>query len=441
MKQESNLIVLLLFVAILLVCVVAGISVLYALLMGYVLFAVYSLARGFSVKELARMSFEGVKTARKVLVTFMLIGILTALWRQGGTIPAIVAYSSSLIVPQVFPAIAFLLNCGLSFLTGTAFGTAATMGSICMTIGLAFNMDPVVMGGAILSGVFWGDRCSPVSTSALLVSEVTGTNLYNNIKLMFRTSMVPFVLACAIYVAIGFLMPSSGGEIPDVAGMFAGEFNIGLVAVVPAVVILVFAFARVNVVGTMSASIVAAAVICVVYQGIPAKDVLECALLGFGAKDPQLAAMLDGGGMVSMLKVAGIVCISASYAGIFQKTGLLDGVIGLIARMEKRLSAFVTVAIISVFSGAVSCNQTLAIMLTQQLCGKIVPDRQKFAIYLENSVVLIAPTIPWSIASGVPLTSAGAPVISICMAFYLFLVPVCYAVQEFYGGRKIAARK
>ena len=435
MRRGVDLAVLLLFVAILLCCVVKGVSVLYALILGYVLFAIYSLAKGFSVKELVQMSVNGIKTARKVLITFMLIGILTALWRQSGTIPAIVSYSSNLIVPQIFPVIAFLLNCALSFLTGTAFGTAATMGSICMTIGLAFNMNPVVMGGAILSGVFWGDRCSPVSTSALLVSEVTGTNLYNNIKLMFKTSMVPFALACAIYLLIGFGMPLVEGEMPDVTGMFAREFNIGLVAVIPAVVILLFAFARVNVMKTMSASIVAAAAVCVLYQGEPFKEVLLCALAGFEAKDVELAAMLDGGGMISMLKVAGIVCISASYAGIFQKTGLLDAVIELIARMNSKLSSFVTVVIISVLSGAVSCNQTLAIMLTQQLCSNIVPNRQKFAIYLENSVVLIAPTIPWSIASGVPLTSVGAPVIAISMAFYLFLVPVCYAVQQYFEGR------
>ena len=435
MRRGVDLAVLLLFVAILLCCVVTGVSVLYALILGYVLFAVYSLAKGFSVKELLQMSVNGIKTARKVLITFMLIGILTALWRQSGTIPAIVSYSSNLIVPQFFPVIAFLLNCALSFLTGTAFGTAATMGSICMTIGLAFNMNPVVMGGAILSGVFWGDRCSPVSTSALLVSEVTGTNLYNNIKLMFKTSMVPFALACAIYLLIGFGMPLVEGEMPDVTGMFAREFNIGLVAVIPAVVILLFAFARVNVMKTMSASIVAAAAVCVLYQGEPFKEVLLCALAGFEAKDVELAAMLDGGGMISMLKVAGIVCISASYAGIFQKTGLLDAVIELIARMNSKLSSFVTVVIISVLSGAVSCNQTLAIMLTQQLCSNIVPSRQKFAIYLENSVVLIAPTIPWSIASGVPLTSVGAPVIAISMAFYLFLVPICYAVQQYFEGR------
>ena len=92
MRRGVDLAVLLLFVAILLCCVVTGISVLYALVLGYVLFAVYSLCRGFSVKELVQMSVNGIKTARKVLITFMLIGILTALWRQSGTIPAIVSY-------------------------------------------------------------------------------------------------------------------------------------------------------------------------------------------------------------------------------------------------------------------------------------------------------------------------------------------------------------
>lgn len=48
----------------------------------------------------------------------------------------------------------FLLNCGVSMLTGTAFGTAATMGTICVSVGMSMGMDPVLLGGAMLSGVF-----------------------------------------------------------------------------------------------------------------------------------------------------------------------------------------------------------------------------------------------------------------------------------------------
>ena len=46
------------------------------------------------------------------------------------------------------------------------------------------------------------------------------------------------------------------------------------------------------------------------------------------------------------------------------------------------------------------------------------------AISLENSVIVIAPLIPWSIAGSVPLAILGAPTSSLLAAFYLFLLPL-----------------
>ena len=82
-----------------------------------------------------------------------------------------------------------------------------------------------------------------------------------------------------------------------------------------------------------------------------------------------------------------------------------------------------------------SCNQTLGIMLTDQLCKHIVEDNEKRAIYLENSAVVIAPLIPWSIAATLSLTSAGAPIISIATAFFLMLLPM-YSLIIFRKSKK-----
>lgn len=71
------------------------------------------------------MAVSGIKTVKNVLITFLLIGMLTALWRESGTIPVIVCYATKLIRPSLFLVMAFLLNCLVSFMTGTAFGTAA----------------------------------------------------------------------------------------------------------------------------------------------------------------------------------------------------------------------------------------------------------------------------------------------------------------------------
>ncbi|MFR5405620.1 MAG: Na+/H+ antiporter NhaC family protein [Oscillibacter sp.] len=172
-----------LFCLALLVCIVLGTNILYALLAGLVIFALYGKKQGFSWKELGKMICSGVKTSASVLLVFPLIGILTAFWRACGTLPFIICCAVDLIRPEILLLMTFLLNCGVSMLTGTAFGTAATMGTICVSVGISMGMDPVLLGGAMLSGVYFGDRCSPVSTSALLVSELTETNIYDNIKL------------------------------------------------------------------------------------------------------------------------------------------------------------------------------------------------------------------------------------------------------------------
>ena len=45
------------------------------------------------------------------------------------------------------------------FLIGTSLGTAATMGFICVSIGKAMGINPYYLGGAVLSGIYFGDRC------------------------------------------------------------------------------------------------------------------------------------------------------------------------------------------------------------------------------------------------------------------------------------------
>ena len=420
-----DIFILLIFTLILIGCIIADISILIALLAGYFLFALYSLKKGFSPKSILQMSIEGVLSAKNILITFMLIGILTALWRASGTIPAIVCYSMRIIRADIFIAITFLLNCLVSFLTGTAFGTAATMGCICMTVAKAIGADPLFVGGAIVSGAFFGDRCSPVSTSALLVSELTGTNLYKNIKNMFKTAVIPFVLALAAYTAAGFLFAKDiGGEIPNVGAMFENVFELSAVTLVPAIVILVFSLAKLNVKITMTASILVSAVICIFIQKLSFLQVLDYSLFGFVTDNTAISSMINGGGIVSMLRVAAIVSISSSYSGIFRKTGILDSVSGLIRRLSDKTYPFVAIVITSIVSGCVACNQTLAIMLTDQLCSHLECDKDRFAIYLENSAVVIAPLIPWSIAGGVPIASSGSPTNSLLAAFYLYFVPM-----------------
>ena len=227
-----------LFCAGLLVCMAVGASILWALLGGLLLFLSYGRRRGFGWKALGQMALSGILAIKNILLTFLLIGMLTAVWRASGVIPVIVCYAARLLHPAVFLPMVFLLNSLVSVLTGTSFGTAATMGVICFTIGAAMGLDPLLVGGAVLSGIFVGDRCSPVSTSALLIAELTGTDIFANIRAMLRTGAVPFGLTLLFYGGLGWLLPQ-GQTVPDLTGLFRREFLLHPLALLPAGVILV----------------------------------------------------------------------------------------------------------------------------------------------------------------------------------------------------------
>lgn len=418
-----NVVFLLLFVAVLLGFVIADISIVYALLIGYGIFFVYAIKKGFSVLAILKMSASGILSAKNVLINFLLIGMLTGLWRASGTIPSIVSYSVKIMHPSFMIVLTFLLCCLVSFLTGTAFGTSATMGVICMSIAAAMGVEPMLIGGAVVSGAYFGDRCSPVSTSALLVSELTKTDLYDNIKNMIKTAAVPFLVTCLIYMALG-LIPSVGGVAFDAVGVFESEFHLGWIPLIPAIIILGLSLARLNVKITMLTSIVAAFIICVFYQKESVGDILKFSIMGYEAKSFAAAEMINGGGIVSMLRVGAIVCISSSYSGIFHKTDILEAVERLINKLHSKISTFSVVLTTALASSAIACNQTLAIMLTQQLCNGIESDKKRLAGFLENSAVVVSSLIPWSIACRVPLDSVGAPTYSLVFAALNILIPL-----------------
>jgi NhaC family Na+:H+ antiporter len=418
-----ELIILGIFAGAIIACISQNISILYALCFGYALFFACARRSGLASREIFSLSLQGIRTVKTILLAFVFIGMLTASWRADGTIATIIYYSSVLMVPSLYLLITFLLNCFVSVLTGTSFGTMATIGVICMTIGNIMGIDPALLGGASLSGIYVGDRCSPMSTSALLVAGLTKTDLYRNIWLMVRTAAVPFVVTCLLYVLLGLTNTSA---LPDltILKVFPAYFDLSLWTLLPALVIIVMSLARIPVIKTMAVSTACAVVIGLLVQSLSFKELALTLLLGFHASDSVLSTMMDGGGILSMLNVGAIVCISASYFNIFDKIGLLTAIERQVAALTGRITQYGSAIVLSALAAMLACNQSLAIMLTYQLYKKVQPDKERLAILLENTVVLIAALIPWNIAVAVPLATWHVPLLSIAFAFYLYAVPL-----------------
>ena len=418
-----ELFILLLFSVSLIICVILQYSILYALIFGYALFFVFGLIRGKTWKEMLVYSFRGIITVKNILIIFMLIGTITAVWRACGTIAFIVYYASLVAVPQAMVLIAFLLCCFVSFLMGTAFGSAATIGVICMTLANRMNIPVIYAGGAVISGIFFGDRCSPMSSGAHLISELTDTDIFNNIKTMTKTALVPFIATTVLYGIIGILInPGTGSGMTF--HIFADYSNLSLFTIIPAVIIILFSLLKIDVKITMAVSCLTGLLCAVFFQHLGMAELIKILFFGFHPQNAGLAKLMGGGGIVSMIRVSAIICISSCYSGMFKGTHFFEGMQQLMRKLGSRITSFGSVLTASIFASSIACNQTLAIMLTHQMCDGLIDDNNEFASYLEDTAVVVAPLMPWSIAISVPLTSIGAPSVALLPAFFLYLIPL-----------------
>ena len=418
----GSIIAILLFSLSLITCLLLKFSVVYALVIGYIIFIIYGLIKRHNLIILIKKSFEGVLTVKNILLVFILIGMITALWRASGTIAFIVYMGSKLISPSILILLTFLLCSMLSVLIGTSLGTAATMGVICASIGKTMGVNPYYIGGAILSGIYFGDRCSPMSTSALLIAELTKTNLYTNIKLMVKTSVIPFIVTCLFYLFLGFKSTVSNISI-NVTEIFKQNYNLNIIVIIPAILIVILSILKINVKKTMLVSIIISFIIAIFIQRDSIVALINYCIFGYHHPNERLNLMMKGGGILSMVNVSLIVGISSSYSGIFKETKMLVSLKKHLKDFSKKTSSYFVIFLSSIISGAIACNQSLGTILTNELCGELV-EKQKMAIILENTIILLVGLIPWNIAMGVPLKTIGIGVMSGIYAFYLYFLPL-----------------
>ena len=216
-------------------------------------------------------------------------------------------------------------------------------------------------------------------------------------------------------------------------------FRLHWTALIPAVMILLLSLLRVKVKLVMLASILAAVPLCLWLQDMTTGEIAKTLITGFEASDPELAAMINGGGLFSMVKVVAMMCLTSSFSKLLQETGLLKKATDLVERAAEKTTSFAAILLTAVVTSMISCSQMLAILLTEQLCRGLAEDQKQFANDLEDTTVIVAPLFPWSMAVAVPLATLGVPDGALLCACYLYLLPLwrlgCSFLEKFQKKR------
>lgn len=417
------------FLAGVVACLVLGRSLIWALLLGLALFSLLGLKKGFTPRQLAAMAWHQGRDSLIVVPVFLLIGMVTALWRASGTISFFLYYGLEGLRPASFLLVAFLLSAVLSFALGTCYGVTGTAGVVLITLARSGGVDLAVTAGAILSGAYFGDRCSPMSSCATLVAACTGTELYKNVREMLKTALLPTLLTVLAFGVLSRLHPIQRMD-SVVLSALRENFDLHWTVLLPAVLMLVLPLAKVPVKWAMAASAATAFVLTVALQGLPVPEALRTAILGYAPRQAELAGILSGGGLVSMVTSGAVVFITSLYAGILEGIDALALAKDWVERLSRRVGLFPAAVLVSTAVVSVFCNQAVMVMIDAQLLADSYEargaSRTELAMDIANSGVTIAGLVPWSIAITVPLSMLDVGTEAIPWCVLLYMIPLCY---------------
>lgn len=422
-----------LFMAAVIASLVKGWSLLPAVWLGIAAFSLLGLRRGYAPCAMAASAWEQGRKMCAVIVVYMLIGAITALWRSCGTIAFFIYYGLQIIRPELFLLVAFLLTAFISYALGTSFGVVGTVGVILLALARSGGVSEVITAGTVLAGAYFGDRCSPASSSATLVAAATETKLYDNLKNMHRSGWLPFLLTVAVYGVLSVRNPLTtldGAVLEELSSRFA----LPVWTVIPALIIILLPLCHVPIRWAMALSALAALVLTVWVQHTPLTTALRDMVFGYVPAEGSLYHVLAGGGVVSMVSATLLAISAGLYAGLLVGIGAMDGVRRIAEWLARRWGLFPVCTAVCLVSGMVFCNQSTCAVVATQLLEKPYREagggNEELALDVENSGVIISPLIPWNISVSIPLQMLGVGAAAIPYAVLLYMLPLVYGLTK-----------
>ena len=101
------------------------------------------------------------------------------------------------------PAIIFIIACGLSFATGTSWGTFGILIPICIAVFSENPADPlrIISISACMAGAVCGDHCSPISDTTIMASAGAQCEHVNHVS-----TQLPYALSVAAISFVSFVI-------------------------------------------------------------------------------------------------------------------------------------------------------------------------------------------------------------------------------------------
>ncbi|MDA3818096.1 MAG: Na+/H+ antiporter NhaC [Prolixibacteraceae bacterium] len=374
---------------------------------------------GFNWVSINSRIVKTIGSAMPSMLILLLIGSLAGTWLISGTIPVMVYYGLDIIHPKVFLVTAVIVSAIVSVVTGSSWSTVATIGVALLGIGKTMGFEPAIVGGAIISGAYFGDKISPLSDTTNLAPAMAGTDLFTHIRYMTQTTIPSMIITLIIFLVIGFFYDyqSQAVDVSSVQNAIETTFNTTPWLLLVPVTLFVVIVMKIPPLPSLMIGTLLGGLFAVIFQPqtieylVPGENYFKAsymavmqAMFGDVSLNTDVKAvneLLSTTGMRGMLNTVWLILTAMVFGGVMEAGGLLERITRPIVERAKSTGSLVASTVVTcLFFNTTASDQYISIVVPGRMFKDSYAKKglkpEVLSRTLEDSGTMTSVLIPWN---------------------------------------------
>jgi NhaC family Na+:H+ antiporter len=390
---------------------------------------------GYSWTSILKGMEKGISLAMGAMLILMVVGMMIGTWIMGGVVPTLIYYGLQILAPGFFLVATVLICSVVSLGTGSSWSTAGTVGVALIAIGQGLNIPLGMVGGAIISGAYFGDKMSPLSDTTNLAPAVAGTDVFTHVRHMLYTTGPSYLISLVLFAIIGSRFGSGHLEtakIDLIQNTLKAHFVLSPWLLLAPILVIVMVVRKVPPLPALFVGTILGGLAAVFVQSKGMADVLFACHSGYLSKTgtAMVDDLLTRGGMLSMMSTVALIVGALSFGGVMERAGMLSNIAAALVRRVKTTGSLVAVTVFSCTTmNVIAADQYMAIVIPGRMYKKAFEKMglhpKNLSRCLEDSATLTSPLIPWNSCGAFMFATLGVnPLVYLPFAFLNLLNPL-----------------
>ena len=413
-----------------------------ALLLSTAVTAVIGIKHGTSWKSIMEGISKSITSTTSAMLILLLIGSLAGTWLLSGIVPSMIYYGLQILSPKIFLVATCIICAIVSLATGSSWSTIATIGIALLVIGRALGISEGLVGGAIISGAYFGDKMSPLSDTTNLAPAMAGSDLFTHIRYLSITTFPSIIISLIIFIIMGINI-SSEASIDNatlISSSILDKFYISPILFLVPFTVIFLIYKKIKAVPSLFVGVVLGSFFALIFQPDLVREVsgnlsndwtslfigIMKSLYGsisISTSNELVSDLLSSSGMYGMLGTIWLVVSAMIFGGVMDKAGFLNVISSLILRKVNSAGSLITsTAGTCIFFNLTASDQYISIVVPGKMYSKIYKDKglapENLSRTLEDSGTVTSVLIPWN--------TCGAYHASVLNVSTLTYLPYCF---------------